>query len=331
MGRYLNVGIIQQKVSLDTAENLKYLQEKVDTFMEGYHRPELIVGVEGGIGYFTPETIPGPITDFLCAIAKKHGIYFIPGTMAEAHPSLPAGHIYNAVPVINPEGEIIAVYRKMAPWAPAESHSVPGNEYVVFDIPEKDTKIGVQICYDSNFPEISRNETLMGAEVLVKLTMDPEELYRINKPVHYTRALENQAYFISTNCVGFFGNTYLYGHSMLVSPEGHLMWEGGTTETVCTVTLDLDLVKTCREYGTLFIDHYLQHLKVYNFPMPFANNVGQAPLYRDLPPVPRDVHEYDQQVAKAGVGIIGRTSYDESAMAAFSAKCLQSLRQFLKK
>ena len=62
---------------------------------------------------------------------------------------------------------------------------------MVFDIPEKKTKVGVQICYDLNFPEISRNETLMGAEVLVKLTMDPQELYKLNEHYHYVRALEN--------------------------------------------------------------------------------------------------------------------------------------------
>ncbi len=50
--------------------------------MSGLHKPEMIIGVEGGIGYFTPSLIPGPITEFLCKIAQKFGIYFIPGTLA---------------------------------------------------------------------------------------------------------------------------------------------------------------------------------------------------------------------------------------------------------
>ena len=109
----------------------------------------------------------------------------------------------------------------------------PGREYMVFDIPEKKTKVGVQICYDLNFPEISRNETLMGAEVLVKLTMDPQELYKLNEHYHYVRALENQAYLVCTNGTGFFGSHHLYGHSQIISPEGHCIWEAGETPTIC--------------------------------------------------------------------------------------------------
>jgi len=307
MGRFLNVGIIQMPVSKDTAVNLDYMQKKVKDLMCSYHRPELIVGVEGGIGYFTPEEIPGPITDYLGQIARENKIYFIPGTMYEEKDGL----VYNAAPVFNPEGKLIAVYRKMAPWRPAEDAAAPGREYVVFDIPEKKTKVGVQICYDLNFPEISRNETLMGAEVLVKITMDPEELYHLNKPVHYTRALENQAYLVSTNGVGVFGGTNLYGNSLVINPEGHLLWEAGAHETVATVTMDLDLVSRSREYGTIFMDHYLQHLREYAFPMPYSNDVASAPLYQSLEPAPKNVAEYESQVKKIGALNVGESSMEE--------------------
>jgi len=308
MGRFLNVGIIQQSISEDTVDNLRYIEEKVDSMMNGVHAPELVVGVEGGIGYFTPEMIPGPITDFLCGIAKKHGIYFVPGTMYEAAPELEDGMFYNSAPVINPQGEIVAVYRKMAPWRPSEANTAPGKDYVVFDIPEKNTKVGVQICYDMNFPEISRNQTLMGAEVLLKLTQDPEELYALNKPVHFARALENQAYFVSTNTCGRFGNFSLYGNSLVVNPEGKLLWEAGTTEATHTITLDLDVVKNAREYGTIFMDHYLKHLRQYDFPMPFSGNRSEAPVFKNLSPAPSNQKEYEEKMKEIGVGNIGRKS-----------------------
>ncbi len=307
MGRFLNVGIIQMPVSKDTAINLNYIEKKVNDLMSSYHRPELVLGVEGGIGYFTPQEIPGPITDFLANIARRHKIYFIPGTMYQ----IKDGLIYNSAPVFNPDGELIAVYNKMAPWRPAEEDATPGSEYVVFDMPEKQTKIGVQICYDLNFPEISRNETLMGAEVLVKLTMDPEELYHLNKPVHYTRALENQAFLVSTNGVGTFGGANLYGNSLVINPEGHLLWEAAAHETVATVTLDLDLVTRSREYGTIFMDHYLQHLKEFSFPMPFAKNILEAPLYKTLGNSPKNVEQYEMQVKKLGVCEIGESTVEK--------------------
>jgi len=304
MGRFLNVGLIQMPIDKDTAINLKYLEERVEAMMSGYHKPELIVGVEC-IESFTPEYIPGPMTDYFGSIAKKYGIYFIPGTMYEKHDDLPDGICYNTAPIFNPKGELIDKYSKMAPWRPAEAYAAPGNRYVVFDIPEKQTKVGVQICYDLNFPEISRNEVLMGAEVLIKITMDPQELYAFNKPLHFARAIENQAYLVSTNGVGFFNNIHMYGNSLVINPEGQLLWEAGQEATTATITLDLDLVTRTRQYGTMFVDHYLQHLRDYNFPMPYGDDVTKAPIFETLRKTPTNAYEYEDDVKPQGVCQIG--------------------------
>ena len=307
MGRYLNVGVIQMPCSHDTAENLAYIEEMTERLMYDTHKPDLVVGVEC-MEAFTPEPIPGPMSDFFASIAKKHHIYFIPGTMYEIDESLPEGQFYNTAPVYNPDGELITKYRKMAPWRPGEDAAVPGKEYCVFDIPEKKTKIGVQICYDMNFPEISRNETLMGAEVLVKLTMDPQELFKLNEHYHYVRALENQAYMVCTNGTGFFGGNHLYGHSQVITPEGNCVWEAEGEPTICTVTLDLDLVERCRKYGTIFMDHYIKHLYEYNFPMPYADDFRKAPIYKDMGigNGPGNAVEYDENVKEEMGEPIGR-------------------------
>ena len=194
----------------------------------------------------------------------------------------------------------------MAPWRPAEQFSAPGHEYCVFEIPEKKTKIGLQICYDLNFPEISRNETLMGAEVLVKLTMDPQELYLLNKHIHYARALENQAYLVSTNGTGFFNAINLYGNSLVISPEGNVLCEAGQTPCAFTVTLDLDLVTRCRQKGTMFMDHYLRHLYEYEFPAPYAGDLRSAPVFKDLKAAPASAEEYDENIRDIFENPIGR-------------------------
>ncbi len=305
MGRFLNVGVIQMPVEADTVVNLEYLEARLAEMMAGYHKPELVVGIEC-LECYTPQTIPGTMTEYFSRMAKKYGIYFIPGSIYEIHPDLPKDVYYNSAPVFNPQGELIAVYRKIAPWKPTEEFVQPGREYVVFDIPEKNTKIGVQICYDINFPEISRNEALMGAEVLVKLTMDPEELYLLNKHLHYARAIENQAYVVSTNVTGFFDGGRMYGNSMIVSPEGHAVWETGSEPTYATVTLDLDMVSRARRYGTIFMDHYLQHLRDFKIPMPFASDVSKAPVYKNLPPAPQSIDAYEEEVKPQGVCVIGK-------------------------
>lgn len=304
MSRFLNVGVIQMPVNVDTTENLQYIEERVAQMMSGFRRPELIVGVEC-ISCATPQAIPGPLITYFGKIAEKYGIYFIPGTIYEKSDELPEGKFYNTAPIFNPKGELIEIYRKMAPWWPLEEEIAPGRRYVTFDIPEKQTKVGVQICYDLNFPEISRNETLMGAEVLVKLTLDPQELYQLNRPIHFARALENQAFLVSTNGVGFRYGMHLYGHSMVIDPQGQLLWEAGQTESVATVTLDLDMVRRCREYGTMFIEHYLQHVRSLELPAPFAGRESEAPLFQNLTRMPDTAVEYAKAVQEMGFTQIG--------------------------
>ena len=169
----------------------------------------------------------------------------------------------------------------MAPYRPLED-GLAGSEYCVFEIPERKTVIGLQICYDLNFPEVSRNLALMGAEVLVKITLDPSELYMINKHLHYARAVENQAYLVSVNATGPFMSNLSYGNSMVVDPEGRLLWETGENPCNAVITLDLDAVTRVRQYGSEHMDHYMQHLRDYNFPMPFAGRIGEAPVYKDI-------------------------------------------------
>ncbi len=304
MGRFLNVGIIQMPVSEYTSENLEYIEKSVASLMSGFRTPELIVGVES-ISSFTPEYIPDSITEYFGKIAKKYGIYLIPGTLCEKSDELPEGKYYNTAPIFNPKGELVDIYRKMVPWRPVEDMVEAGNRYVVFDIPEKQTKIGVQICYDLNFPEISRNETLMGAEVLVKLTLDPQELYLLNRPIHFARALENQAFLVSTNAVGFHHSTHLYGHSMVIDPQGTLLWEAGETASAAVITLDLDLVEKCRVYGTMGIEHYIQHVRDYDLPMPFTGNMEQSPLFQTLTKVPKTLKEYQKEMRAKGISEIG--------------------------
>ncbi|MDF2682391.1 MAG: Nitrilase/cyanide hydratase and apolipoprotein N-acyltransferase [Brevibacillus sp.] len=275
----LHVGVVQMAVTGDTDTNLERLECYVNALMKSFHKPELVIGVEGGIGYHVMEPIPGPTAERLCTIAKKHGIYLVPGSMSETDEKLGDGEWYNSIPVINPQGEIIAVYRKICPWYPEET-STPGHEYVVFPIPEKDTIIGVSNCYDLSFPEISRNLALMGAEVIIRPAMDPEPLYRMYKHVIAARAVENQAYYLSINACGIYGSSTNYGHSTVVDPEANFLWEAGKEDSFVTVPLDLGLVRRSREHGTMYKDHLLRHLRLFKPMMPYAANLEDAPLYR---------------------------------------------------
>src|SRR4030042_2513283 len=97
------------------------------------------------------ETVPGALTDRLCALGRNLNCWLIPGSMYEQE----AGKLNNTALVISPQGEIVRKYRKMFPWLPYEDGVTPGTEFCVFDIPEVG-RFGLCICYDMWFPEVTR-------------------------------------------------------------------------------------------------------------------------------------------------------------------------------
>jgi predicted amidohydrolase len=94
-------------------------------------------------------------------VARLHKIWLIPGSINEK--GLCRKSSYNTALVFNPNGQIVARYRKIFPWRPFEPHT-PGSAFVVFDIPTVG-KIGLNTCYDIWFPETCRHLAWMGAEL----------------------------------------------------------------------------------------------------------------------------------------------------------------------
>lgn len=291
MRRYLNIGMMQSgDCPMDFESCLDRIKKDVDSLMLGMNTPELIIGVEMAIGrhwqnddnIMGGDTIPSKVTEVLSDIAKEYNIYFMPGSMIEKIEENGNIKIYNSIPIFGPDGKILDVYRKICPYYPLESGFTPGERYVTFEIKEKNIIIGVLNCHDWCFPEISRNLTLMGAEILIRPAVDPEGLYNVCKSVAPTRAFENQAYFISMNMCGEFLGSYAYGHSMVAGPDGSILYEAGSRPVSLTMTFDVDNVSDARTYGTCYTEQLLRQLKVFNPPMPYANDLPNAPIFKDL-------------------------------------------------
>lgn len=315
MGRYLNIGMMQSgDTSMDFETCLARIRKDVDELMAGMNVPELIVGVEMAVGRYWEhdetqmggDPIPGRVTSELSAIAKEYGIYFMPGSMIESAQKDGQKVIYNSIPIFGPDGDMINVYRKICPYFPVEGAFTPGEEYVTFDIKEKEIKIGVLNCHDWCFPEISRNLALMGAEILIKPAIDPEGLYEICKSIAPTRAFENQAYFISLNLAGEWLGSYAYGHSMVAGPDGSIIYEAGNRPVSLTLTFDMDKVTDARRYGTNYTDQLLRQLKVFNPPMPYAGRIGDAPIYSDLPEPDMTMESRAKMLKEEGLMNIGK-------------------------
>ncbi len=220
------------------------------------------------------QSIPGPLTDELCNIARKNHTWLIPGSMYE----LDGEKIYNTTLAISPEGQIVAKYRKMFPWLPYEAGIAAGDQFCVFDVPDIG-RFGLCICYDIWFPEVVRNLVWMGAEVILQPTMTPTSDRPLELVLGQANAISNQCYFIGINGIGPFGG----GKSIMVDPDGRVLQQAGDHETILTEILDLDHVTRTREYGNIGVAQTLKQLRDsgHTFPM-YQQGIAQGHGFKSL-------------------------------------------------
>lgn len=172
--------------------------------------------------YKLAEKIPGPSTNAIEEITRKHGTYIIFG-MPELSEKTQAT-IYNTAVLIGPEG-IIGKYRKM--YLP--THSVfeekryfrQGYQTGVFET--ELGKIGLIICYDIFFPEVSRLARLEGAQLIVCISASPAIRRSFFETLTAARAIENTVFLAYVNMVGMENGLQFWGGSRLVGPNGRVI------------------------------------------------------------------------------------------------------------
>jgi predicted amidohydrolase len=132
------------------------------------------------------EPIPGPSSDYFGGLAKQHGLYIVAG-LFERDRHL----IYNTSVLVGPDGKLVGKYRKVTlPRDEIAGGVAPGNEYPVFQT--RFGKVGMMICYDGFFPEVARQLTNRGAEVIAW------PVWGCNPDLAKARAVENHVYLISS-------------------------------------------------------------------------------------------------------------------------------------
>lgn len=169
------------------------------------------------------EPVEGKTIGTLRSLARRLRVWIL-GSLFERDPII-SGRFYNAAVLIDAEGAIAGVYRKM--YIPFRAQNTeryyftPGNlRFPVFQV--EDITIGVNICYDRHFPELARVMALKGAHLLVYPTASKGDIGRANTwlPEMISRAAENVFYVLGVNRCGTEGPYHYFGHSVLVNPYG---------------------------------------------------------------------------------------------------------------
>jgi len=244
--------------------NTDEMRKRLDVLMHLYPWVEMVVFSElapHGPALHSAQPAGGSLEITLCEMARRHRIWLIPGSLFENRD----GRIYNTTPVINPEGEVIARYRKMFPFQPYEAGSSPGDEFCVFDVPDVG-RFGVSICYDLWFPEVTRTLTAMGAEVII----NPVLAHFVDRPADLAIAQASaamfQSYLFHINGLAAGGN----GYSMVVDPSGQVLHRGSVGEEMIPLEVDFELVRRQRRRGLLGMGQPLKS---------FRDTAVQFPVY----------------------------------------------------
>jgi predicted amidohydrolase len=191
------------------------------------------------------------------------------------------GKVYNTAPVINPNGEVVARYRKMFPFLPYEKGVAAGSEFVTFDVPGIG-RFGVSICYDMWFPETTRTLAWLGAEVILHPTMTNTIDRDAELAIGRANATMNQCYFIDVNVAGNLG----FGRSAIFGPGGEIIHQAGSGREVMVAELDLQAVRSARERGWLGLTQPLKSFRdsIVEFPQ-YDVAARRSPYLESLGPL----------------------------------------------
>jgi predicted amidohydrolase len=232
---------VQLRASLSKPANLAEAERLIR--IAAAHHAELIVLPElfnlyGDLQQAAAEAeaLNGPTATLLQRLAIETSAWMVGGSFAEIGKG---GKAFNTSLTIDRQGNICGVYRKMHLFDVdlGESLRVKESDNL---LPGKDitcvetslAKIGISICYDLRFPELYREQSSRGAELLCVPAAFTQKTGRDHwHLLARSRAVENQCFLIAANQVGeHAAGSVSYGHSLIVDPWGQVLAEASDSE-----------------------------------------------------------------------------------------------------
>ena len=181
------------------------------------------------------EEVPGPSSEVLERESRRLGMHVVCGLLERDGDTL-----RNAAVLVGPDG-LVGTYRKThLPFLGVDRFVFPGDELTVYDTPLG--RIGVEICYDLRFPEVTRTLALRGADIVAHPTNFPIAAKLQTELITVARAAENRIYLLTANRVGKERLGEFCGWSQIVDPYGTRLAEAGETEEALLVA-DVDVEK----------------------------------------------------------------------------------------
>jgi predicted amidohydrolase len=262
-------------------DNTASMLEEIDKVMIRFPWIQMIVLPEltaCGADRSLAESLPGPTEARFRASARSHGIWLIPGSLFEVD----GDALYNTAPVIDPDGNVVARYRKLFPWLPYEAGVTPGTEFVVFEVPGV-ARFGLSNCYDMWFPESIRTLVWMGAEVILHPSLTSTIDREAEIAMIRAHGAQSQVYFFDVNLAGPLG----VGESCIAGPGGEVIYQAGKGREIIPLKLDLDYLRDVRRSGWQNLGQPLKSFRDSKVRFPQYQEGHASEALRELGPLER--------------------------------------------
>jgi len=242
----VNVALVQLDVSSQESVAARTTRA-VALINEASHTSDVVVLPElWHVGAFNipavqehAESASGPLVTQMRECAASNGIWLHAGSFAERDI---AGNLYNTSVLVDPNGEVIATYRKVHLFGfdSGEAAVLTGGSEVVVASTVLGTT-GLSTCYDLRFPELFRLLGKSGATTVVMSSGWPLSRIDAWDVLVRARAIENQCWVIACNQIGVQGDVELGGHSQVVNPLGQVVAKAGSTECILYAEVDPEM------------------------------------------------------------------------------------------
>ena len=254
----IKIAAIQMPTVADKMENVRTVKTYLEKIKD--ENPDFVILLEMFCCPYQTENFPiyaekegGPVWQQLSGYAKQYGIYLIGGSMPEKDAE---GNVYNTSYIFDREGKQIGKHRKVHLFdidvkggqTFKESDTLTaGDSDTVFDT--EFGKIGVMLCFDIRFPELSRMMVNDGAKVIFV----PAAFNMTTGPAHWelsfrTRALDNQIYMVGCAPARDVSAGYIsWGHSIVTDPWGRVTDMLDEKKGILLAELDMDYEEQVRE------------------------------------------------------------------------------------
>lgn len=253
----MKVACLQMDMKLGKPdENFAHAKKLIARAME--EKPDVLVLPETwNTGFFPQENLAQLcdqdgklVKQEIGALAKQYSVNIVAGSVSNQREE----RIYNTAMVFDRQGRCAASYDKTHLFTPMGEHLsyTPGDHLCRFQLDGVDC--GLVICYDIRFPELTRNLTVPGLDMLFVVSQWPKARTFHLRSLTTARAIENQMFVVCCNSCGTAGETVYGGNSAVIDPWGETMALAGEQEEILFADCNLDVLQQIRSTIPVFRD-----------------------------------------------------------------------------